>query len=190
VAITHTAEHDFLTGLPNRLLLEDRIGQSLAAAQRHNNKVAVLFMDLDGFKQINDSLGHQIGDKLLQSVAKRLVACVRGSDTVSRQGGDEFVALLSEIREPGDAAIAASQMLQAVAQAHSIGRHELRVTTSIGVSIYPDDGLDAETLVKHADTAMYWAKKNGRQCYRFFTPGMDARAVERQSIEEAAPLAL
>jgi len=189
LAITHTAEHDFLTGLPNRLLLEDRIGQALAAAQRHNDKVAVLFMDLDGFKQINDSLGHQIGDRLLQSVAGRLVACVRASDTVSRQGGDEFVALLSEIREPEDAAIVSGKMLQAVARAHSIGQHELRVTTSIGVSIYPDDGLDAETLVEHADTAMYEAKENGRHCCRFFTPAMNVQAVTRQSIEEDVPLA-
>ena len=186
--ITHTAEHDFLTGLPNRMLLNDRIGQAIAVAQRHQNKVAVLFLDLDGFKQINDSLGHPIGDKLLQSVANRLVACVRGSDTVSRQGGDEFVALLSEVRQPQDAAITAGKMLRAVAEAHSIGRHELRITTSIGVSIYPEDGRDAETLVKNADTAMYEAKEHGRQCYRFFTPAMNIRAVERQAIEEDLPL--
>ena len=189
LAITHTAEHDFLTGLPNRMLLNDRIGQAIAVAQRHQNKVAVLFMDLDGFKHINDSLGHPIGDKLLQSVAKRLVACVRGSDTVSRQGGDEFVALLSEVHQPEDAAIAAGKMLQAVAEVHSIDEHELHVTTSIGVSIYPDDGLDAETLIKNADTAMYQAKEHGRQCYRFFTPAMNVRAVERQSIEEDLRLA-
>jgi diguanylate cyclase (GGDEF)-like protein len=184
LAITHTAEHDFLTGLPNRLLLNDRLSQAIAVAQRHQNKVAVLFLDLDGFKQINDSLGHPIGDKLLQSVANRLGACVRGSDTVSRQGGDEFVALLSEVRQPEDAAITAGKMLRAVAEAHCIDGHEFRVTTSIGVSIYPDDGLDAETLVKNADTAMYEAKEKGRQCYRFFTPAMNLRTVEPQAIEE------
>jgi diguanylate cyclase (GGDEF)-like protein len=171
--ITHTAEHDFLTGLPNRLLLNDRLSQAIAMAQRRQNKLAVLFLDLDGFKQINDSLGHQTGDKLLQSVANRLVACVRSSDTVSRQGGDEFVALLSEIREPEDAALTANKMLEAVAQAHSIDQHELCVSISIGVSIYPDDGLDAETLVKHADAAMYEAKERGRRCYRFFTPAIN-----------------
>jgi diguanylate cyclase (GGDEF)-like protein len=147
-------------------------------------KVAVLFLDLDGFKHINDSLGHPIGDKLLQSIAKRLVHCVRGSDTVSRQGGDEFVVLLSELAQPEDAAITARRLLQAVAEAHSIDQHDLHVTTCIGVSIYPDDGFDAETLIKNADTAMYQAKENGRQSYQFFKPAMNVRAVERQSIEE------
>jgi diguanylate cyclase (GGDEF)-like protein len=183
LAITHTAEHDFLTGLPNRMLLNDRVGQAIAAAPRHQNRVAVLFLDLDGFKRINDSLGHPIGDQLLQSVATRLVACVRRSDTVSRQGGDEFVALLSEVRQPEDAAIVARKMLQAVAQAHSIGQHDLRVTASIGVSIYPEDGGDAETLLKNADTAMYQAKAAGRQRYQFFEPALDLLAVGRQSIE-------
>src|SRR6185295_19256854 len=118
------AEHDFLTGLPNRMLLNDRIGQAIAVAQRHRSKVAVMFMDLDNFKHINDSLGHHTGDKLLQSVAQRLVACVRGEDTVSRQGGDEFVALLSEVRQPEDAAVIARKMLQTLAAPHSIDQHE------------------------------------------------------------------
>ena len=115
--ITHSAEHDFLTGLPNRMLLNDRISQAIALAPRHMKQVAVLFLDLDGFKHINDSLGHPIGDKLLQSIAKRLVDCVRGSDTVSRQGGDEFVVLLSEVQQSDDAAITARRMLKAVAAA-------------------------------------------------------------------------
>jgi diguanylate cyclase (GGDEF)-like protein/PAS domain S-box-containing protein len=183
--IVHSAQHDFLTGLPNRLLLNDRLGQAIAFARRHTKKVAVLFLDLDGFKHINDSLGHPIGDKLLQSIAKRLVDCVRGSDTVSRQGGDEFVVLLSEVEQSEDAAITAVRMLRAVAEAHSIGQHDLHVTTSIGVSVYPDDGQDAETLIKNADTAMYQAKENGRQGYQFFKPAMNVRAVERQSIEES-----
>ena len=188
--MTHSAEHDFLTGLPNRMLLNDRVSQAIRLAQRHRRKVAVLFLDLDGFKHINDSLGHPIGDKLLQSVAKRLVDCVRGSDTVSRQGGDEFVVLLSEVEHSEDAAITARRMLQAVAEAHSIDQHDLHVTTSIGVSVYPDDGLDAETLIKNADTAMYQAKENGRQSYQFFKPAMNVRAVERQSIEESLRRAL
>jgi diguanylate cyclase (GGDEF)-like protein/PAS domain S-box-containing protein len=188
--ITHSAEHDFLTGLPNRTLVNDRVNQAIAFASRHGKKVAVLFLDLDGFKHINDSLGHPVGDKLLQSITKRLVDCVRGSDTVSRQGGDEFVVLLSEVERSADAAITARRMLGAVAEAHSVDKHELHVTTSIGVSIYPDDGLDAETLIKNADTAMYQAKENGRQSYQFFKPAMNVRAVERQSIEESLRRAL
>jgi diguanylate cyclase (GGDEF)-like protein/PAS domain S-box-containing protein len=188
--ITHSAEHDFLTGLPNRMLLNDRVGQAIALAPRHRNKVAVLFLDLDGFKHVNDSLGHPIGDKLLQSIAKRLVHCVRGSDTVSRQGGDEFVVLLSEVQHLEDAAIAARRMLKAVAEAHSIDQHDLHVTTSIGVSVYPEDGQDAETLIRNADTAMYQAKEAGRQSYQFFKPAMNVRAVERQSIEESLRRAL
>jgi diguanylate cyclase (GGDEF)-like protein/PAS domain S-box-containing protein len=188
--MTHTAQHDFLTALPNRILLNDRVSQAITSAPRHMKKVAVLFLDLDGFKHINDSLGHPIGDKLLQSVAGRLVGCVRDSDTVSRQGGDEFVVLLSEVDEPEDAAITARRMLQTVAEAHSIDRHDLHVTASIGLSVYPDDGLDAETLIKNADTAMYQAKENGRQSYQFFKPAMNVRAVERQFIEEGLRRAL
>jgi diguanylate cyclase (GGDEF)-like protein len=150
----------------------------------------VLFLDLDGFKHINDSLGHATGDRLLQSIAKRLVECVRASDTVSRQGGDEFVVLLSEVELSQDAAITARRMLEAVAQPHSIDQHDLHVTTSIGASVYPDDGIDAETLVKNADTAMYQAKENGRQGFQFFKPAMNVRAVERQFIEEGLRRAL
>jgi diguanylate cyclase (GGDEF)-like protein/PAS domain S-box-containing protein len=188
--MAHSAEHDFLTGLPNRMLLNDRVNQAIVLARRHLKQVAVLFLDLDGFKHINDSLGHPIGDKLLKSIGKRLVDCARASDTVSRQGGDEFVVLLSEVEQSHDASIAARRMLQAVAAPHSIDEHDLHVTTSIGVSIYPDDGLDAETLIKNADTAMYQAKENGRQSYQYFKPAMNARAVERQSIEESLRRAL
>jgi len=188
--MTHAAEHDFLTGLPNRMLLNDRIAQAIVGAKRHAKQVAVLFLDLDGFKHINDSLGHSVGDKLLQSIGKRLVDCGRATDTVSRQGGDEFVVLLSEVHCCEDAAIAASRMLTAVAEAHVLDEHELHVTTSIGVSVYPDDGQDAETLIKNADTAMYQAKENGRHSYQYFKPAMNARAVERQSIEESLRRAL
>jgi diguanylate cyclase (GGDEF)-like protein/PAS domain S-box-containing protein len=182
--MTHLAEHDSLTGLPNRLLLNDRVGQAIALAQRDMYQVAVMFLDLDGFKHINDSLGHAIGDKLLQSIATRLTACIRVPDTVSRYAGDEFVVLLPEVRQPEDAAIVARRLLQAAAEAHFIGGHDLHVTASIGVSTYPHDGLDAETLIKNADTAMYQAKENGHQSYQFFRPAMNVRAVERQSIEE------
>jgi diguanylate cyclase (GGDEF)-like protein/PAS domain S-box-containing protein len=188
--MAHSAHHDFLTGLPNRKLLSDRVRQAIAAAPRHMKKVAVLFLDLDGFKHINDSLGHPIGDRLLQSIAKRLVDSVRGSDTVSRQGGDEFVVLLSEVEGLDSVATTVRRLLQVGAEPHSIDQHDLHVTTCIGVSIYPDDGLDPETLIKNADTAMYQAKENGRQSYQFFKPAMNVRAVERQSIEGSLRRAL
>ena len=188
--LAHSAEHDVLTGLPNRALLNDRVNQAIILASRHMKKVAVLFLDLDGFKHINDSLGHPTGDKLLQSITKRLRDCVRASDTVSRQGGDEFVVLLSEMEHSEDAAVTARRLLQAVADTHFINQQELHVTTSVGVSVYPDDGLDAETLLKNADTAMYQAKENGRQNFQFFKSSMNERAVERQSIEEGLRRAL
>jgi len=186
----HSAHYDFLTNLPNRVLLNDRMERAIALAGRHGKKVALLFLDLDGFKHINDSLGHPVGDKLLQSIAGRLADCVRDCDTVSRQGGDEFVVLLSEIEHADDAVVIATRMLKAVAIPHSVLEHELHVTASIGVSVHPDDGPDAETLIKNADTAMYQAKENGRQNFRFFKPSMNVRAVERQSIEEGLRRAL
>lgn len=188
--MVHSAQHDALTGLPNRTLLNDRVNQAIVSARRHMKQVAILFLDLDGFKHINDSLGHSVGDRLLQSIAKRLLESARASDTVSRQGGDEFVVLLSETERPEDAAIAARRILRALAGPHDIDHHELHVTASIGVSVYPEDGLDAETLIKNADTAMYQAKENGRQGYQFFKPAMNARAVERQSIEMSLRRAL
>jgi diguanylate cyclase (GGDEF)-like protein/PAS domain S-box-containing protein len=188
--MAHSAHHDFLTGLPNRKLLNDRVSQAILSATRNMKKAAVLFLDLDGFKHINDSLGHSIGDKVLQSIAKRLVNSARGSDTVSRQGGDEFVVLLSEVDRSEGVATTARRLLQVVAEPHTIDKHELYVTACIGVSIYPDDGLDVETLIKNADTAMYQAKENGRQSCQFFKPVMNVRAVERQSIEGSLRRAL
>jgi len=190
VQMTHSAHHDVLTGLPNRLLLNDRISHAIAFATRHKKKAALLFLDLDGFKHINDSLGHPIGDQLLQSIANRLVSCVRNSDTVSRQGGDEFIVLLSEVERPEDISIMTKRILGALAEAHSIDEHDLRITSSIGVTIYPDDGTDAETLIKNADTAMYQAKDSGRQSCRFFEPAMNVRAVERQFLEQSLRRAL
>jgi len=188
--IAHAAQHDFLTGLPNRLLLHDRISQAIALAKRNNRGVAVLFLDLDGFKHINDSLGHPVGDKVLQSIAKRLMDCVRAPDTVSRQGGDEFILLLTEVDQPGGASTVATRVLRALSDSHSIDQRDLHVTTSIGISVYPTDGLDAETLIKNADIAMYQAKEDGCQSYRFFEPAMNIRAVERQAIEEGLRHAL
>ncbi|GAB6193952.1 putative bifunctional diguanylate cyclase/phosphodiesterase [Desulfocastanea catecholica] len=183
VKMSHLAQHDFLTNLPNRILLNDRIEQAIIMAKRNGTHLALLFLDLDNFKNINDSLGHAIGDRLLQSVAKTLCACVRGSDTVSRQGGDEFVILLSTGKYGENAALTAMKVLTALTSPHSIAGHELNVTSSIGISIYPEDGPDAETLIKNADTAMYHAKGTGRNNYQFFTKAMNVRAVERQKIE-------
>jgi diguanylate cyclase (GGDEF)-like protein len=174
------AERDFLTGLPNRALLADRLAQSITLARRHGKRVALMYLDLDNFKDINDSLGHSVGDQLLQSTAKRLEGCVRHSDTVSRQGGDEFVVLLSEIEAVQDAARAAQKLVKAMAEPHLIGDHRLNVTLSIGISLYPDDGADAEAVLTNADTAMYHVKRNGRNSYRRFDPEMNASPVVRQ----------
>jgi diguanylate cyclase (GGDEF)-like protein len=145
--------------------------------------MAVLFLDVDRFKHVNDTLGHVIGDRLLQSVAQRLLSCVRRSDTVSRQGGDEFVILLSEITQAQDAAVSAEKMLQALDAPHRIDQHELRVTGSIGIVVYPDDGTEADVLLKHADFAMYHAKDQGRNNYQFFEADLNVRVVERQMLE-------
>jgi diguanylate cyclase (GGDEF)-like protein len=188
--MSHMAEHDVLTGLPNRSLLTDRLAQSIALAQRHGKKVALLYLDLDHFKHINDSLGHAVGDQLLQSVAKRLQSCVRLSDTVSRQGGDEFVVLLPEVEEVQDAVVIAKKLIEAMARPHLVSGHRLRVTISIGISSYPDDGKDVATVVRNADTAMYQAKKIGRNNYQVFIPEMNVVAVARQSMEQALHRAL
>ncbi len=190
VELAHSAQHDTLTGLPNRILLNDRVGQAIALAWRQKSQAAVLFLDLDGFKHINDSLGHPVGDKLLQSVAKRLQDCVRAPDTVSRQGGDEFVVLLQEVRRPEDAGDAAKRLLNAVAEVHCIEAHQVYVTGSIGVSLYPAHGKDAETLYKNADAAMYQVKKNGRRNYQFYAPDFNVHAEERYSIEQGLRCAL
>ena len=181
--MAHLAQHDFLTNLPNRVLLNDRIAQAITLANRHHTQFALLFLDLDNFKHINDSLGHATGDKLLQSVTQRLKDCVRESDTVSRQGGDEFVILLAENKNSNDAAVSAQKILDELKAAHHVGKHQLHISTSIGISVYPADGLDAETLLKNADTAMYFAKDKGRNNYQFFIADMNTRAVERLIIQ-------
>jgi diguanylate cyclase (GGDEF)-like protein len=181
--MSYLAQHDSLTDLPNRVLLHDRLNEAITLSSRYQRKLAVLFLDLDRFKHINDSLGHVVGDRLLQSVARRLFTCVRSSDTVSRQGGDEFVVLLWEVRHAQDPAITAGKILAALREPHLINEHELHITGSIGIVTYPDDGADVETLMKRADIAMYHAKEIGRDNYQFFQPEMNARAVERQSLE-------
>jgi diguanylate cyclase (GGDEF)-like protein/PAS domain S-box-containing protein len=188
--MTFAAQHDLVTNLPNRTLLNDRIAQAISLAHRNNKSVALLFLDLDRFKEVNDSLGHTVGDNLLLSVSKRLVKGVRHSDTVSRQGGDEFVILLFEIAHPEDAATTAEKILLSLAVPHQIGGNELHIGCSIGISIYPDDGLDAETLIKNADAAMYHAKESGRNNCQFFKPEMNLKAVARQSLESSLRHAL
>ena len=188
--MTHLAQHDFLTGLPNRLLLTERLSQAIGLARRHSKEVALLFLDLDHFKNINDSLGHAIGDLLLQSVAARLIACVRTTDTVCRQGGDEFVILLAEIERTQDAAHVADTLITAFAAPHLVDGHELHITLSTGISVYPADGVIAETalqnadaLMQNADTAMYHAKAIGRNNFQFFRADMNTRAVRRLLVE-------
>jgi diguanylate cyclase (GGDEF)-like protein/PAS domain S-box-containing protein len=188
--MSYLAHHDYLTHLPNRLLLDDRLAQAMVAAGRHQQQLAVLFVDVDRFKHINDSLGHAIGDELLVSVAKRLVASVRSTDTVSRQGGDEFVILLSNIAHMADAAISANKILAALSQPHRVKEHDLQITASVGIGVFPDDGYDAETLVKNADIAMLTAKDSGRNNYQFFKADMNEHALERQSLESGLRHAL
>jgi diguanylate cyclase (GGDEF)-like protein/PAS domain S-box-containing protein len=174
--MSYLAQHDFLTELPNRMLLNDRLKQATALAHRHQSLLAVLFVDVDHFKCVNDSFGHAIGDQLLQSVSRRLVACVRSADTVSRLGGDEFVVLLSEVARAEDATLGSDKILTALSAPHHIEHRDLNVTVSIGISVYPGDGRDAETLLKNADAALFHAKAKGGNRRQVFGPHMVARA--------------
>jgi diguanylate cyclase (GGDEF)-like protein/PAS domain S-box-containing protein len=177
VRMSYLAQHDFLTGLPNRLLLNDRLLQAIAAAGRHGTCLAVLFVDVDYFKRVNDSLGHTTGDGLLKSIALRLVACVRTTDTVSRHGGDEFIVLLSEVTRTQDAGLSADKILAALSRPHPIEQEDLRITASIGISVFPHDGTDPETLVKNASRALLHAKKEGRGGHAFFDSRMNVRVA-------------
>ena len=181
--MSHMAQHDALTDLPNRALLKDRLTQSMAMAHRHGQQLAVLFLDLDSFKPVNDSLGHDVGDRLLRCVAQRLLANVRSSDTVSRVGGDEFVVLLSEITDTQDAEVCAQKILHALSAPYPIDTHDLKLSASIGISAYPNDGMDAETLMKHADLAMYHAKGLGGNNCQFFEPSAITHVKNQQSLE-------
>ncbi len=175
--------HDSLTGLPNRMLLHDRIERTLASARREGRQVAVLFIDLDRFKAINDSLGHASGDQLLRAFAERLCNCVRDADTVSRLGGDEFIVVIPELREVADAIPVAQKILDAMAVDFSIEDYKIRITPSIGISAFPHDGQDAQTLVKNADTAMYSAKHSGRNAIQLYSPALYISAHERLNME-------
>jgi diguanylate cyclase (GGDEF)-like protein/PAS domain S-box-containing protein len=188
--LAHLAQHDFLTDLPNRLLLRDRLQQAISSARRRGGQVGVLFLDLDRFKHVNDSLGHSVGDRLLQEAATRLRRSVRRSDTVGRLGGDEFVVVLPELAALENASTSAAKLLSALDVPYAIGSDELHVPASIGISVYPDDAEDADTLLGNADTAMYHAKQDGRNTYRFFKQDMVVRAADWQFIETALRLAL
>jgi diguanylate cyclase (GGDEF)-like protein/PAS domain S-box-containing protein len=186
----HLAEHDALTDLPNRLLLNDRLARSIALARRYGRRLAVLFLDCDRFKHINDTLGHAIGDQVLRSIAKRLTTCVRESDTVSRHGGDEFLILLSELDQPEDAEAIAEKIVSSIAEPHHVAGHELQLTASIGIALYPEDGQDTQSLIMRADTAMYYAKNTGRNRVGFYRSDMEVPAIKRSSIESELRSAL
>ncbi len=188
--IAHMAHHDALTGLPNRVLLRDRIQQAIAQAHRTGTRLAVLFIDLDRFKTINDSLGHQLGDRLLQAVASRILVCVREGDTVSRVGGDEFVIVIPAIESSSDAATVAGKIHEVLASSFHLHGNDLHVAASIGISLYPSDGADAETLMRNADTAMYHAKDSGRGNFQFFTHHMNVAAQQRLQLENSLRRAL
>jgi diguanylate cyclase (GGDEF)-like protein len=167
--IRQMAFHDTLTGLPNRALFNDRLGVALAHARRHKHRVAVMLLDLDHFKEVNDTLGHSVGDQLLKAVGDRLFSLLRESDTVSRMGGDEFLLLLPEMADPAHASSAAERILQSIRQPFVLESHTIHITTSLGIAIYPDDGTDGDTLVKKADLAMYRVKEEGRDSYQRYT---------------------
>jgi diguanylate cyclase (GGDEF)-like protein/PAS domain S-box-containing protein len=177
------ANYDALTGLPNRALFTDRLARVISKTQRQDDHAALIFLDLDGFKLINDSLGHSVGDELLQSVAERLLGCIREDDTVARLGGDEFTIILSSLKAPQDSIYVAQKVLHALSQPFMLGGRDLHIGASIGITLYPDDGGSVEELVQHADTAMYHAKALGKNRYHFFTSELNARALEQLRLE-------
>ncbi|MBE9039876.1 EAL domain-containing protein [Oscillatoriales cyanobacterium LEGE 11467] len=185
----HQASHDLLTGLPNRMLFDIQLPRALEEARKHGHRLAVMFLDVDRFKLIDDTLGHPIGDTLLQQMAKRLAACLRDCDTIARWGGDEFILLLPDIHGSEDVVQISQRLLAALQPAFYIDNHQLRVSSSIGIAIYPDDGQDAETLTKHADVALYRAKDKGRNNYQLYQPVMSSEASEslilRNSLHQA-----
>ncbi|MFC6520744.1 putative bifunctional diguanylate cyclase/phosphodiesterase [Undibacterium arcticum] len=188
--LRHLAQHDPLTQLPNRTLLQDRLSQAITYAIRYGHPVWVVFLDLDRFKFVNDSLGHKAGDQLLKTIAERLLLAVRDTDTVARLGGDEFVVVLSEHAGGSLCADILKRIMDAVASPLRLQEQQFFLTCSVGVAVYPDNGLNAETLIEHADLAMYRAKEVGRNNFQFYTPAMNAQVSERLRIESALRNAL
>jgi len=188
--IQFLAHHDPLTSLPNRFLLQDRLSQCIARAHRNRDRVAILYLDFDRFKNINDSLGHSVGDEVLQAVAERLQTCIREGDTVARIGGDEFVLLLPDLKEGECVVQVAKKILDLGNKPYAIGNYQLRVTVSVGISVYPDDGTDVDSLLKNADAAMYHAKAAGRDSYYYYTQDMNARALDILQMENSLQSAL
>ncbi|WP_413795482.1 MULTISPECIES: bifunctional diguanylate cyclase/phosphodiesterase [unclassified Pseudomonas] len=182
-SVEYLAYHDGLTTLPNRSLFSKLLSQSISEASRYDRQLAVLFLDLDRFKQVNDMLGHDAGDQLLKEVAQRLEACLRSSDTVARLGGDEFVILLPELSQDNDVATAAQKILTAIARPFNLQGQEFRVTASVGISVFPHDGLDEQTLTKNADSAMYQAKQRGKNNFQFYSAKLNADSLERLTLE-------
>ena len=183
--IQHLAYHDNLTGLPNRGLLQDRLGHAIARAARSGRRVAVLFIDLDNFKNINDTLGHDVGDELLRQVSRRLTECVRAGDTIARQGGDEFIVLLDNLEDGRGASVVAQKILNSLRAAFPLGGTEQHVSGSVGIAVFPEDGRDAQTLMKNADTAMFHGKGIGKNTYQYFTPQMNIAVKRRMTLESA-----
>src|ERR1035437_8417757 len=188
--VQYLAYYDGLTGLPNRTLLQDRLTKALASARRQKCKVALLFLDLDRFKDINDSLGHSVGDLFLQAVAERLKRFAREQDTAARVGGDEFVIVLTAVKDVADAAVAAERIMNAMTAACVIQGHSLSISCGVGICIFPEHGTDCETLIKNADAAMYCTKQGGRNRFRFFTEDMNTQVMERLTLENSLRLAL
>lgn len=182
--LSYQAQYDALTGLPNRALFQDRLRQAIDAARNNNQIVAVLFMDLDGFKRVNDTLGHRVGDKLLKDVAARFHSGMRGTDTLARHGGDEFMAVITGIRHAADAMHVAQFMLTALDKPFIVRPHEIHLTASIGISLYPNDGEEEEQLLLYADAAMYKAKAAGHNSFECFTPELHAQLVDRIDLED------
>jgi diguanylate cyclase (GGDEF)-like protein/PAS domain S-box-containing protein len=181
--MSYLAEHDFLTDLPNRLLLTDRITQALSSAKRKNSRIAILYLDIDHFKKINDTLGHEVGDQLLKQLSHKLRGCIRDMDTISRQGGDEFVVLISEFESPVAPADIAQKLLNEANNTFQVGLHELNISASVGIAMYPEDGDNADLLMRNADAAMYYAKGLGRNNYQFFTKALSTKIAEQVELE-------
>ena len=189
-SIRHIAHHDALTGLPNRSLFRDRLTHAMAQADRYHQKLAVMFLDLDRFKAINDTLGHNVGDQLLKIAAERLRSCVRDSDTVARLGGDEFTVIVEDIVEDHDAAAVAQKILDTLSQPFNLYGHEVFISVSVGVTLYPSDDENADNLLRNADSAMYRAKEFGRNNFQFYVAEMNIKARERLMLESSLRRAL